>query len=524
MNSEYNQSSQSFGPNNSARKNDFDELRYSRQIFTMGRDAMSRIRESHVVVVGASGLGAEISKNLVLAGVRKLTIVDTAVVTPSDFGANCLLTEADLSSSRADVCAQRLAALNSDVHVVAISDDKGKTVTGGISDDVLQGATVLCATQVVPMDELALLNTRCRSQSLPFVLADTRGVCSRVFCDLGASFQVREGSGGELPTTLLVESITQDCPATITLAEDHRHGLEEGDSVRFSGVQGMTELNDGVQRLVTPTGHSSFTIPDDTRKYALYQSGGYVQRVPRPMTLTFKPLEEAVLNPTFAGSDPESATRVQQLHAAFRAIDEQPLQSQEEVAEAVRSTLSPDAAHSRNGGGGEEDVQLAGAVLRGNGVEIMPVVALTAGVAAHEVLKVREQTALTLYSISFSSNLSPNLIPTLAPAHPHPHPHPHGVQACSRTATPLRQWWYFEDLDCLGGHSGGRGDKEGGRYGAQTTLFGEEMQQKLRASKVRQYITWRSCRGALSVPDWGWGCPYCVGSGWWLGLGVSDAR
>lgn len=71
----------------------------------------------------------------------------------------------------------------------------------------------------------------------------------------------------------------QDFPATVTVVEEQRHGFEEGDFASFSGIRGMTQLNDGPPRKVTITGSHSFTIPDDTRQYGRYISGGYIKRV-----------------------------------------------------------------------------------------------------------------------------------------------------------------------------------------------------------------------------------------------------
>ena len=45
-------------------------LFFSRQRYVLGDDAMKRLRQQHVLIVGAGGLGIEIAKNVVLAGVH----------------------------------------------------------------------------------------------------------------------------------------------------------------------------------------------------------------------------------------------------------------------------------------------------------------------------------------------------------------------------------------------------------------------------------------------------------------------
>ena len=45
---------------------------------------------SSVLVVGARGLGAELCKNIVLAGVRSVTVLDHAILTPANLGSRFL--------------------------------------------------------------------------------------------------------------------------------------------------------------------------------------------------------------------------------------------------------------------------------------------------------------------------------------------------------------------------------------------------------------------------------------------------
>lgn len=49
-----------------------------------------RLRTSALLVVGAKGLGAELCKNIVLAGVRSVTLLDDGLLTPSTLGSRFL--------------------------------------------------------------------------------------------------------------------------------------------------------------------------------------------------------------------------------------------------------------------------------------------------------------------------------------------------------------------------------------------------------------------------------------------------
>uniref|UniRef100_A0A3B3RYK9 SUMO1 activating enzyme subunit 1 n=1 Tax=Paramormyrops kingsleyae TaxID=1676925 RepID=A0A3B3RYK9_9TELE len=53
-----------------------EAAQYDRQIRLWGLDAQKRLRGSRVLLVGLQGLGAEVAKNLILAGVKGLTLLD----------------------------------------------------------------------------------------------------------------------------------------------------------------------------------------------------------------------------------------------------------------------------------------------------------------------------------------------------------------------------------------------------------------------------------------------------------------
>ena len=64
-------------------KDTIDESLYSRQLYVLGHDAMKQMSSSNVLIVGALGLGAEIAKNIALAGVKSVTLYDPNPVTVS---------------------------------------------------------------------------------------------------------------------------------------------------------------------------------------------------------------------------------------------------------------------------------------------------------------------------------------------------------------------------------------------------------------------------------------------------------
>uniref|UniRef100_A0A1I7X8Q2 ThiF domain-containing protein n=1 Tax=Heterorhabditis bacteriophora TaxID=37862 RepID=A0A1I7X8Q2_HETBA len=77
-----------------------NDIRYDRQLRLWGEEGQLSIEQTSVCLLGASALGTEIMKSLVLAGVHAVCIIDDAVVTSSDLGHNFFLRESDLGYIR----------------------------------------------------------------------------------------------------------------------------------------------------------------------------------------------------------------------------------------------------------------------------------------------------------------------------------------------------------------------------------------------------------------------------------------
>jgi len=93
-------------------KTEIDESLYSRQLYVLGHEAMKRMSESNVLIVGLKGLGVEIAKNIALAGVKSLTLHDPAPAAIADLSSQFFLRPEDVGKPRAEVTAPRLAELN----------------------------------------------------------------------------------------------------------------------------------------------------------------------------------------------------------------------------------------------------------------------------------------------------------------------------------------------------------------------------------------------------------------------------
>ena len=66
---------------------------YDRQIRLWGVKAQERLRSARILLVGIKALGNEVAKNLVLAGIGHLTVVDGETVTEDDLASQFLISE-----------------------------------------------------------------------------------------------------------------------------------------------------------------------------------------------------------------------------------------------------------------------------------------------------------------------------------------------------------------------------------------------------------------------------------------------
>uniref|UniRef100_A0A3B3SSI9 E1 ubiquitin-activating enzyme n=1 Tax=Paramormyrops kingsleyae TaxID=1676925 RepID=A0A3B3SSI9_9TELE len=266
---------------------DIDDSLYSRQRYVLGDSAMHRMAQSYVFLSGLGGVGVEIAKNIVLAGVKAVTVHDTKLCETWNLGTNFFIREEDVLSQmkRVEAVHSRIAALNPYVQV-----SKSSCVLDEGTD-----LSFLKKYQCVILTEASLalqkkVNNFCHSQEPPikFISCDVFGICTRVFCDFGEAFEVSDPTGEE-PKQVFVQNITQDNPGVVTCLDNQAHGLQTGQSVVFREVYGMTELN-GACRQITVLTPYSFAI-GDTSRLRPYAHGGFFVQVKTPRTYSFAPLQ-----------------------------------------------------------------------------------------------------------------------------------------------------------------------------------------------------------------------------------------
>lgn len=297
-----------------SQEEDVDESLYSRQLYVFGHEAQRKMQTSSVLLLGLRGPGVEIAKNIILSGVKRVTLYDDGPTEWKDLSAQFFLSPSDVGRPRAAACAAKLNALNPRCNVSVASD---------VSPTVMRRHQVVVCTDQT-LKRLIEINAFCRTQTPPikFIAADVAGVFCRVFCDFGDKFVVRDKDDNP-PQIGHVALVTRQRPnGVVTTLEGALHGLSDGDYVTFDEIEGMTELNDSTPRPIKVLSPSSFAIEDTSRYTADHTGGGFFRQVKRPVEISFRSLLDALETPgEFMLSDFGKLDRSAVMHAAWQALD-----------------------------------------------------------------------------------------------------------------------------------------------------------------------------------------------------------
>ncbi|CAG5125849.1 unnamed protein product [Candidula unifasciata] len=297
---------------------EIDDSLYSRQRYVLGDSAMRRMANSNVLIYGMGGLGIEIAKNVVLAGVKSLTVQDPRTSSVQDLGTNFFIRESDVvaSKNRAEACSPHLAELNPYVSIMTMT----QPLTTSCDLTYLRNYQCVVLTEC-PLRIQLQINQFCRASSpqIKFISADVLGIFGMTFVDFGDSFEVFDVNGEE-PKDIFVSDITKGNPGIVTCMENRVHGLETGDVVTFREVKGMKAVN-GRQFPVKVVNAFAFSIGDtSSAEFEPYIEGGIFTEVKVPKTVSFSSLEQQQLEPSLLTPDLCKFDAPPVLHVAYLSL------------------------------------------------------------------------------------------------------------------------------------------------------------------------------------------------------------
>lgn len=223
------------GNNEKHQQGDIDEGLYSRQLYVLGHEAMRRMASSSVLVSGIGGLGVEIAKNVILAGVKNVTLHDQKKCTLADLSSQFYLTEATVGQNRAEASCGHLSELNQYVPTTSF--------TGKLDEEFLQTFSVVVLTDNDEAEQKRIAEIT-RKYNIALIIAVTSGLFGQIFCDFGEAFTVNDVNGAN-PLSAMIASVTKDKEGVVTCLDEARHGFEDGDYVTFTEVSNLAYTSEG---------------------------------------------------------------------------------------------------------------------------------------------------------------------------------------------------------------------------------------------------------------------------------------
>lgn len=213
--------------------------KYDRQLRLWGAQGQKALGETHVVLVGASAVGTETLKNLVLPGIGSFSVLDDCMVSKQDVASNFFVTT--VGESRAQAACTLLKELNPDVQGSFQSLSKLSAIGGPaewepiLRKDATPTTTkannsnmLVLASDLEPNVVLTLSET-CDAMQIPFVVVRSYGLMGLVRVQLSGQVPLLNPK----PTTAHPDlRIVQSFPGLDAMAssidldslESHEHG------------------------------------------------------------------------------------------------------------------------------------------------------------------------------------------------------------------------------------------------------------------------------------------------------------
>ncbi|XP_018655560.1 putative clathrin coat associated protein ap-50 [Schistosoma mansoni] len=282
---------------------------WNRQRCVLGENAMIRMCKSKVFLHGLGGVGIEIAKSLILAGVGELIIQDQSLCCEQDLGTQFCVDQCSVKASktRAEASLDRLTALNPYVRITL--------KTGNVTDIRCPLSDPANKTILKPLvDEGS-------STKVDFIYTDIYGVFGNLFCDFGSDFTVLTQDDEPCREFFIgkIEKINDE-ELLITVLGNHRHHLENNDVIRFTELKNVPMLNErefpirvkSPSELIITTSIKDIQFP--------YSDGGFVLQVKKPQVHTFETMLEQIKDPKLMCVDFSKPEEGNLLHLTYLTL------------------------------------------------------------------------------------------------------------------------------------------------------------------------------------------------------------
>lgn len=276
---------------------EIDDTLYNRQRYVLGDEAMKKIRKSSVLVMGLSGVGVEVAKNLLLAGVGRVGLWDPTDVHRFDLSSNYCASDESIGTNRVVHCKPLLEALNPGCTVEAFQ--------GEIEDENIEHIRehydcVVVNGWEVSIEKRMLLNDKLRSSHskhpIPFVSADCFGILGSVFVDFGDSFIARDPGLGDNKEYIIGAAEKHRLGTLITPINARKDIVSKGDSIALTSVPKDGQLSHAKFTVLDCPTENSFVVNTSVDICDKLQGASF-RSTPKPIKMRFRSLRTQLTSP-----------------------------------------------------------------------------------------------------------------------------------------------------------------------------------------------------------------------------------
>ena len=277
-----------------------DENLYSRQIAVYGKSAMKSLTNAKVLILGFDGTCLELCKNLILAGVSSINLIDSSIINIEDLATNYYATTDDIGKIAVEVIKNKLSELNPYVKFTVNNMDSQHK-----EHDVY--------IQINGSYENALtFNEKVRQLNKKFIWVNTYGLMGNVFCDFN-NFVCKDVDG-ENPSLAVLQNITAD--GTFITIDSDPHELYVGDIFILQDVKGIRDVNNQTFTVSKIINGTTFQVESKDINWNGYTSGGRIIQQKKEITFIHSLLDEQFDNPSIINLDTDATD----LHHLFKQL------------------------------------------------------------------------------------------------------------------------------------------------------------------------------------------------------------
>jgi molybdopterin/thiamine biosynthesis adenylyltransferase len=209
--------------------------RYSRQSYTIGLDAQTKLSEASILIIGYNTLAQEIIRNLTLIGVSKICIYNKNNLE------NYQRTGLYYCVEENELPLEQFKKLNPTIQINSIDIlDEDKE----LDKNILKKFNMIILTNSI-IDDAIDINRLTHKLGIPFIMCGCYGLMGYLFNDFGEKFVVND-IDGEVSELLILESIE----GKILKFKD-QHKLSDGDTILIKLLSGE-EIEYNVYRKKSP--------------------------------------------------------------------------------------------------------------------------------------------------------------------------------------------------------------------------------------------------------------------------------